>query len=117
MDDPEQFMRGVLGMWTQTDAKARRAAIEQHFDPGARLRDENGDLVGYDAIDDYSGSLRGRYPDARFTLVSTDTMADAVRTIWTLGPPDRPDLVTGMDFALLENDRITRLYAFVDEPE
>ena len=49
--------------------------------------------------------------------VATDAMADAVRTIWTLGPPDRPDLVTGMDFALLENDQITRLYAFVDEPE
>lgn len=57
-----------------------------------------------------------RFPRARFTLTAATTVGNAIRASWAFGPPDRPDAVTGMDFVILDGDKISRLYAFVERP-
>ena len=57
------------------------------------------------------------FPGARFTLTAVTSIGNAIRASWTFGPPERPDAVTGMDFVILDGDKISQLYAFVERPD
>ena len=72
--DVNQFMTEILGMWTETDASARRAAIESHFDEGVTFHDPDGEFVGHDGIEAFSDSLQRRLPGARFKLADAPQM-------------------------------------------
>ena len=113
-----QFMTEILGMWTQTDHAARRAAIESHFDEGVIFRDPDGEFIGHDGIEAFSDSLQRRFPGAHFKLADAPQMlGNAIRGIWQFGSPDNPDAISGMDFAIWDGPRVTALYAFVEKPQ
>jgi hypothetical protein len=58
-----------------------------------------------------------RRPSARFTLAETPrTVGNAIRAFWHFGPPDNPQAVGGRDFVILDGEKATSLYAFVDVP-
>ena len=109
-------MASLLGMWTQSDSTLRRRAIEGLFLPDAHFRDKDGDFVGYEALEGFSDSLQSRFPGARFTLIAAASIGNAIRASWSFGPPEHPDAVTGMDFVILDGDKISQLFAFVEPP-
>jgi SnoaL-like domain len=113
---PQTFMNSLLGMWTQSDRTLRRTALLELFRPDARFHDADGEFVGYEALEGFSDSLQSRFPGARFTLTAATAVGNAIRASWAFGPPERPDAVTGMDFVILDGDKIRRLYAFVERP-
>jgi len=67
-------MTEILIMWTETDAEARRAAIESHFEDDVQFFDADGQFVGFEGIESFSDSLQSRFPDARFALVRPPQM-------------------------------------------
>jgi hypothetical protein len=109
-------MTSLLGMWTRSDRTARRLAIEDLFRPDAQFHDKDGDFVGYEALERFSDSLQSRFPGARFTLAAATSIGNAIRASWEFGPPERPNAVTGMDFIILDGDKISQLFAFVEPP-
>lgn len=109
-------MTSLLGMWTQPDRTSRRRAIEDLFRPDAHLHDEDGEFVGYEALEGFSDSLQSRFPGARFTLTAVTSIGNAIRASWNFGPPERPDAVTGMDFVILVGEKISQVFAFVEPP-
>ncbi len=116
--DVNQFMTEILGMWTETDVSARRAVIESHFDEGVIFHDPDGKFVGYDGIEAFSDSLQRQFPGARFKFADAPQMlGNAIRGIWQFGPPDNPEAISGMDFAIWDGRRVTALYAFVENPQ
>ncbi len=110
-------MTTLLGMWTQSDKTLRRSALREHFHPDAHFKDVDGEFVGYEELEGFSDSLQARFPGARFTLTAATSIGNAIRASWTFGPPERPDAVTGMDFVILDGDKISQLYAFVERPD
>ena len=105
-------------MWTETDAEARRAVIESHFDADVHFFDADGQFVGFGGIETFSDSLQSRFPDARFALVLPPEMiGGAIRAFWQFGPAEEPQAVTGMDFVLLNGGRVRALYAFLDRQD
>jgi hypothetical protein len=110
----QTFMTGLLEMWTQSDRTSRRVTIEQLFRPDAHFQDLDGEFVGYDALEDFSDSLQSRFPGARFTLTAATSLGNAIRAFWTFGPPEHPDVVTGLDFVIFDGGKISQLYAFVE---
>ena len=116
--DVNQFMTEILGMWTETDVTARRAVIESHFDEGVIFHDPDGEFVGHDGIEAFSDSLQRRFPGARFKFADAPQMlGNAIRGIWQFGPPENPQAISGMDFAIWDGRRVTALYAFVENPQ
>jgi hypothetical protein len=109
-------MTSLLGMWTQSDSTLRRGAIEDLFRPDAHFHDKDGAYVGYEALETFSNSLQSRFPGARFTLTEVTSIGTAIRASWNFGPPERPDAVTGMDFVVLDGDKVSQLFAFVEPP-
>lgn len=115
--DATQFMTEILGMWTEPEADARRAVIQAHFDEGVHFHDPDGEFVGHAGLEAFSDSLQSRFPGARFTLADTPrTVGNAIRAFWHFGPPGNPQAVSGMDFVILDGEKASSLYAFVDDP-
>jgi hypothetical protein len=50
-------MTEILTMWTETNAEARRAAIESHFEEDVRFIYADGEFAGFDGIEAFSDSL------------------------------------------------------------
>lgn len=117
MESPQAFMTRLLRMWTDTDPASRRDALERLFVADARFNDIDGEFVGYEGLERFSDSLRSRFPGARFTLIDAASIGNAIRATWTFGPDGHPDAVTGMDFVVLDEDKITQLFAFVEQPD
>jgi hypothetical protein len=111
MTDAKQFMTELLAIWTEQDVKKRRESIESHYDAEIHFHDPDGDFIGHDALESFSDTLQARFPGQRFELVGEpQTVGDAIRADWQFGP------VTGTDFALLEDEKVRSLYAFVRRP-
>jgi hypothetical protein len=117
MIDATRFMTEVLAMWTQPDATLRRSALAAHFHRDVRFYDRDGEMTGHAALETFSDSLRSRFPQASFSLASPpQILGNALRAYWYFGPPANPRAVNGMDFAILDGDKVRTLYAFVNVP-
>lgn len=115
--DAARFMTEILGMWTEADVNARRAVIQSHFDEAVRFHDPDGESLGHAGLEAFSDSLQTRFPGTKFTLAAVPrTLSNAIRAFWHFGPPDNPLAVSGMDFVILTGERVSSLYAFVDDP-
>jgi SnoaL-like domain len=118
MSTPGAFMTEVLVMWTEPGEAARRKVLDRRFVDGVQFHDPDGTFVGQAGLEEFSASLRARFPDVRFTLASPPQAAgNGFRAFWRFGPPEKPDAVTGMDFVVWDGERASVLYAFVNRPE
>lgn len=113
-----QFMAEILGMWTNADGDARRAVIETHFHESVHFYNTRGggEYIGHAGIESVSDEFRSSFPGAYFTLAQPlQTLGNAIRAYWRIGPPDNPGARSGMDFVILQDCKVSALYAFVDE--
>ena len=118
MSTPTDFMTDVLGMWTETDGDRRAAVLRKRFAEDVGFHDADGDFAGHAGLEQFSASLRERFPTARFELASApQTVGNAFLAAWRFGPPHKPGAVTGSDFVIWDGERATELYAFVKRPE
>jgi hypothetical protein len=46
---------------------------------------------------------------------SDPALGDRIRAYWHIGPPDNPQVGSGMDFVILQGSKVSVLYAFVEE--
>ncbi len=110
-EQAKQFMTGLLAIWTQTDPRSRREAIGTHYHDDVVFHDPDGVFTGHAGIESFSDSLQRRFPGQLFEMVGEPSIVgDALRTYWRFGP------VSGMDFAVLADDKVKTLYAFVERP-
>jgi len=109
--EAKQFMSELLAIWTETDPAARRAAIVSHYHDDIVFFAPDGVFTGHTDLESFSDSLQQRFPGQRFEMVGEPTaVGDALRTYWRFGP------VSGMDFAVIADDKVRTLYAFVERP-
>jgi hypothetical protein len=109
--DTKRFMTELLAIWTETDVVVRHAAVEAHYADDVVFHDPDGDFSGYAELESFSDSLQQRFPGQHFEMIGEPTaVGDALRTYWRFGA------VSGMDFAILYEGKITTLYAFVERP-
>ena len=106
-----QFMTELLAVWTETDPAIRRAAIEAHYQDDIVFYDPDGVFTGHAELESFSDSLQQRFPGQHFEMVGEPSaVGNALRTYWRFGP------VSGMDLALIADDKVGMLYAFVERP-
>jgi hypothetical protein len=106
-----QFMTELLAVWTETDPAIRLAAIEAHYQDDIVFYDPDGVFTGHAELESFSDSLQQRFPGQHFEMVGEPSaVGNALRTYWRFGP------VSGMDLALIADDKVGTLYAFVERP-
>ena len=114
---PDLMRRNLLEVFGGRDPVARRAAIEELYDPAVRFIDPEGEGVGHDAIDAAAQAILDRFTDFHFAPATPPTAAgDLGRLPWEMRTPDDTVTVRGMDVALIADGRITRFWVFVEAP-
>ena len=107
----KQFMTELLAIWTESDPAIRRAAITAHYHDDIVFYDPDGVFTGHAELESFSDSLQQRFLGQHFEMIGEPSaVGDALRTYWRFGP------VNGMDFAVMADDKVKTLYAFVERP-
>jgi hypothetical protein len=117
MSDFDTVVDRYLAVWNETDAEARRAAIEEVFAADVRYVDPLAAVDGRDALSTLIGAVHQQFPGFVFTPGGpVDAHHEQARFTWNLGQPGGEALVVGFDVAELDADgRIRQVLGFVDK--
>jgi SnoaL-like domain len=117
MTDFTALAQGYVDVWNETDATARRKAIDELWAEDASYIDPMVAAHGRDEIDATIGAVQAQFPGLVFALAGTvDGHHDQARFTWELGPAGAESLVTGFDVAVLNADgRLSSVFGFLDK--
>jgi hypothetical protein len=106
-----------LDSWNETDAAARRQAIEELYAADASYVDPMVEAHGREAIDATIGAVQAQFPGYRFTQVGPiDAHHNQARFQWGLGPAGAEPVIVGFDVAVTDADgRLCRVHGFLDK--
>ncbi|MEV7397162.1 nuclear transport factor 2 family protein [Aeromicrobium sp. NPDC092404] len=115
--DPEDLVAAYLEeVSNEPEGERRRAAIQRLFAEGVRYVDQDGPVDGREAFIERIHTLATMMrPTSEFSLTKpVKHVDDAVIFHWQLGVPGEDPSLAGMNFAIVEDGRIVRLYAVLD---
>jgi len=116
-DNQESVLaRNLVEVFNERDGAKRLTVIRELYTADATFFEAEASFTGADAINArVTEVLQPIPPEALFaTTGSTTTNHNLARVSWTLGPEGGPVMVSGMDIAVLDGDRIKALYIFID---
>ncbi|KAA2257533.1 nuclear transport factor 2 family protein [Solihabitans fulvus] len=116
MSSTENLVARYLEAWNTTDPAERAAVLAEVFTEDARYTDPLVDAEGRDVIDQVIAGAQAQFTGLAFTSGGpVDAHHNTARFSWHLGVPGDEPLVIGFDVAVIENDRIARVYGFLDK--
>ncbi len=106
-----------LDSWNETDATARRRAIDDLYAADASYIDPMVEAHGREAIDQTIGAVQAQFPGFRFSLVGAiDAHHNQARFHWGLGPAGAEPIIVGFDVAITDEDgRLRSVHGFLDQ--
>jgi hypothetical protein len=117
MTEYAKIAQRYIDAWNQTDAAARRAAVDQLYTEDARYVDPLAVAEGREAIASMIGAAQEQFPGFVFTLAGpVDGHHNQARFGWELGPAGAPAPIVGFDVAVTDDDgRIRTVLGFLDK--
>lgn len=104
-----------IATWNETDAIRRRNLITLTYTEDATYVDPVFKSEGQEGIASMIEAAQAQFSGNRFRRVSeVDTHHDRIRFTWELGPEGGPALAGGVDFAVVEGDRLRAVTGFFD---
>ncbi|WP_100342685.1 hypothetical protein [Mucilaginibacter auburnensis] len=75
-------------------------------------------IIGHEAINNLINKLQAQWPlDFKFELAEPGRSNHDIQQIsWRLGVPGQPAVATGMDVAMIADNKIKGLYLLMDAP-
>jgi hypothetical protein len=113
----EDLAQRYIDVWNETDAAARRAAVDKLYAEDARYVDPLAAADGREAIAAMIGAVQQQFPGFVFRLAGpVDGHHNQARFGWQLGPADSEAPVVGFDVAVTDDDgRIQTVLGFLDK--
>lgn len=109
----------LLSIWNNRDAQERQKKMKEVYADDIVFYESNegAPIVGPEAIDQLIVKLQLQWPATfQFELSSPVKVNNQVQLItWRLGPQGAPPAATGMDVAVIVNNKIHSLYLFIDQ--
>jgi hypothetical protein len=113
--DIEAVVQRYLATFNQTDARARRAALDALFTPDADYVDPHVSLKGPAQIDAFVAGVQEKYPGVVFRLGGkVDAHHAQARFSWHAGPAGEKPLAIGFDVLVFDGGRIRQVLGFYD---
>lgn len=107
----------LLLIWNNRDAAERLTLMHNIYAPGIQFFESNDaePFTGYEPINNLIGKLQADWPaDFTFTLQAPLKLNHNMQhASWALGAPNQQPAATGIDVALTEDGKITKLYLFL----
>ena len=116
MSDFTTLAERYIAAWNETDAEARRRAVEELYTEDARYVDPLVEAAGRDGITATIGAVQAQFPGFVFRLAGpVDGHHEQARFRWELGPADGPAPIAGFDVAVTDgNGRLRTVLGFLD---
>ena len=113
----DDLAQRYIDAWNETDATARRAAVDTLYTDDARYIDPMAVAEGRDAITSMIGAVQEQFPDFTFRLAGpVDGHHNQARFGWELGPAGSPAPIVGFDVAVTDDaGRIRTVLGFLDK--
>ncbi len=117
MSPIETIVKRYIESWNETDDARRRAIIETLYAENARYTDPLVAATGWNAIDATVAGAQKQFDGLVFSLAGkVDAHHDTARFTWHLAQPDAAEpTVIGFDVAVVEHDRLRKVYGFLDK--
>ncbi|MDT5117129.1 MAG: hypothetical protein QOE30_2868 [Mycobacterium sp.] len=104
----------LLGVFNERDTQRRAAAIESTYAPDVRWTDDEGIVVGREALAAKAATLQTQMQGLVFTKASPVYQTRGFGYLaWKLGPDGGVPVASGFDVAVVRNDVISELYTVV----
>jgi hypothetical protein len=104
----------LLGVFNERDTQRRAAAIESTYAPDVRWTDDEGIVVGREALAAKATALRAQLQGLVFTRASPVYQTRGLGYLaWKLGPDGGDPVASGFDVAVVRNDLIAELYTVI----
>jgi SnoaL-like domain len=104
----------LLGVFNERDAKRRAATIESTYSPDVRWTDDEGIIVGREALEAKATALQSQMQGLVFTRASPVYQTHGLGYLaWKLGPEGGDPVASGFDVAVVRNDLISELYTVI----
>ena len=111
----------LLIIWNDRDAKRRMNVMKEIYAPDIVFYETNESdaIEGYQAINDLITALQSTWPlEFQFKLIAPPKVNHQIQHIsWTLGIPGQTPAASGMDIAIIENQKIKSLHLFLNIPQ
>nr|WP_284231006.1 nuclear transport factor 2 family protein [Mycolicibacterium sp. TUM20983] len=106
-----------IDAWNETDAAARRAAVDALYSADARYSDPMAVAEGREAIASTIEAVQGQFPGFVFRLAGpVDGHHDQARFSWKLGPAGQEAPIVGFDVAVTDTaGQIHTVLGFLDK--
>jgi hypothetical protein len=104
----------LLGVFNERDAQERALAIESTYSADVRWTDDEGIVVGREALAAKATALQSQMQGLVFTKASPVYQTRGLGYLaWKLGPDVGDPVASGFDVAVVRDDRISELYTVV----
>ncbi|RZM10683.1 MAG: nuclear transport factor 2 family protein [Pedobacter sp.] len=114
-----QFLRQLqdvhLSIWKEKDADKRAALMPSIYSENIRMFDRDFILNGNQEISDFISKLHSA--DGHFEFAASrpiEATQHCARLFWTIQTKATGEPMTGMDMFIIENERVTQLFVFID---
>ena len=108
----------LLIIWNDRNAQRRMDVMKEIYAPDIVFYETNegAAIEGYQAINDLITALQSTWPlEFQFKLIAPLKVNHQIQHIsWTLGIPGQTPAASGMDIAIIENQKIKSLHLFLD---
>lgn len=110
----ELMEANLLEVFNERDADRRTAAIERIYAPDVRWTEDEGIVVGRDALNARAVALQSQLEGLVFTKAGPvyQTLGFGYLA-WQVGPEGGDPVVTGFDVAIISDDLIAELYTVI----
>jgi hypothetical protein len=109
--------RNLLEVFGQRDSTRRAAAIAELYTADCRFFEAEEQVNGREALSAKVESILKDAPGFVFRAAGPAQVNHGLgRLRWQFGPAGVPPVVTGMDIAVFDHERIQVLYSFLDDP-
>ncbi|AGB26475.1 hypothetical protein Mycsm_06322 [Mycobacterium sp. JS623] len=113
----DELAQRYIDTWNETDADARRAAVDQLYTEDARYIDPQAAAEGREAIAAMIGAVQQQFAGFVFRLAGpVDGHHNQARFGWELGPAGAEAPIVGFDVAVTDaSGRIQTVLGFLDK--
>ena len=104
-----------LAAWNERDHDKRYNLLKVVYAEDIKMYDPNFILQNLEEVSDFIGKLHTQDPDFCFSAAKPiDFTQNGVRLYGHIGTKQKPDMMSSMDFFIIENGKATHLYVFVE---
>lgn len=103
-----------LAIWNERDRAKRDELMATIYAENIKMYDKDFVLAGIKEISDFIDKLHSQESNFVFTAEKPmDFTQNGARLYWEIHMGEKQDLLTGMDFFIVENEKVAHLYVFM----